>query len=124
MALISGVAALYFVFWIGSALTLSLHLPFWMSRIISLLVGAAVAWYVWTHAVSFQASPVSSVLMGAFVVGGIGFSAGFFGPLLFAPSGAANPGPLLGLFITGPAGFLLGAVGGFVHWHARGRRRP
>ena len=86
VTLISGVAALYFVFWVGSSLTFSLHLPFWISFLGSLLVAAVVAWYVWTHAASFQASLASSVLLGALVMGGIGFSAVFFGPLLFTPS--------------------------------------
>ena len=68
---------------------------------------------------SSKTSLARSVLLGALVVGGIGFSAGFFGPILLAPG--ANQGPLLGIFITGPLGFLLGAVGGAVHWYARGR---
>jgi len=42
----------------------------------------------------------------AFVLGGIGFVAGFFGPILLTPE--ANQGPLLGIFITGPLGFVLG----------------
>lgn len=37
-----------------------------------------------------------------------GFAAGFIGPMVFAPD--ANQGPLVGIFITGPAGFALGAV--------------
>lgn len=48
----------------------------------------------------------------AFVLGGIGFAAGFFGPMVFAPE--ANQGPLLGIFITGPGGFLLGLAYGVV----------
>ena len=55
---------------------------------------------------------VASVFKGALIVGVIGFCAGFFGPMLFAPG--ANQGPLLGIFITGPLGALLGAVGGLV----------
>ena len=35
------------------------------------------------------------------------------GPMVFAPD--ANQGPLLGIFITGPLGTLLGAIGGFVY---------
>ena len=38
----------------------------------------------------------------------VGFAAGFFGPLVFNPE--ANQGPLLGIFITGPAGFFLGLL--------------
>jgi hypothetical protein len=33
--------------------------------------------------------------------------------MLFAPD--ANQGPLLGIFITGPLGAVLGAIGGFVY---------
>jgi hypothetical protein len=53
-------------------------------------------------------------------VGGVSFVAGFFGPIIFAPE--ANQGPLLGLFITGPLGAIVGAVGGGVFWLARGKR--
>ena len=51
-------------------------------------------------------------LFGATLLGGIGFIGGFFGPLIFAPE--ANQGPLLGIFITGPLGFLLGGIGGAI----------
>ena len=56
---------------------------------------------------------VGSMFKGALIVGGIGFCAGFFGPMVFAPD--ANQGPLLGIFITGPLGALVGAIGGVVH---------
>ena len=46
----------------------------------------------------------------ALLLGGIGFAAGFFGPIVFAPE--ANQGPLLGIFITGPLGFLIGLLWG------------
>jgi hypothetical protein len=52
--------------------------------------------------------------------GGVGFSVGFFGPISFTPQ--SNQGPLLGIFITGPLGCLLGAVGGAIYWFARRRR--
>ncbi len=118
VTLISGVATLYFVFWFGIPLTFLLHFPFWVGSLVSVLIAAGVAWYVWTLTASFQASLARSVVLGAFVAGAIGFSAGFFGPLLFMPSGRANAGPLLGI-ITGPLGFILGAVGGAVRWYAR-----
>jgi len=38
----------------------------------------------------------------------------FFGPMIFAPE--ANQGPMLGLFITGPAGVVIGAIAGA--WYA------
>ena len=47
------------------------------------------------------------------ILGGIGFVGGFVGPMLFTPE--ANQGPMLGIFITGPLGFMLGAfMGAFV----------
>jgi hypothetical protein len=54
----------------------------------------------------------------ALQVGGIGFAAGFFGPMLLAPG--ANQGPMLGIFITGPVGFLLGLIYGVIR-EARAR---
>jgi len=60
---------------------------------------------------------------GGLILGGIGFAVGFFGPMLFTPT--ANLGPLLGIFITGPLGFVLGAVIGCLYagFHIR-RQRP
>jgi hypothetical protein len=53
--------------------------------------------------------------LGAVVLGGIGFVGGFFGPMLLTPD--ANQGPMLGIFITGPLGAILGVpVGALVAW--------
>ena len=52
--------------------------------------------------------PLVRILRPAFILGVIGFAAGFFGPILFAPQ--ANQGPLLGIFITGPMGFMFGLI--------------
>lgn len=126
LAFICGVAAFYFVFWVGGALIFApFHLPLGITMLGSFLSGAVMAAvvvrYVWRHTASLQPGLGSSVALGAVVAGSIGFAAGFFGPILLAPD--ANQGPLLGIFITGPLGFLLGAVGGAVYWMARGRRR-
>jgi hypothetical protein len=51
-------------------------------------------------------SRATGALCGALILGGIGFVGGFFGPILLTPE--ANQGPLLGIFITGPLGFVLG----------------
>jgi hypothetical protein len=48
----------------------------------------------------------------AFTLGGVGFLSGFLGPLALSPE--ANQGPLLGIFITGPAGVVIGIVLGSV----------
>ncbi|HEX2452003.1 MAG TPA: hypothetical protein VHJ69_12710 [Gemmatimonadales bacterium] len=52
-------------------------------------------------------------------LGAIGFALGFFGPMLLAPT--SGNGPLLGIFITGPVGFLAGACWGI--WKEWERRR-
>ena len=41
-------------------------------------------------------------------VGGVAFALGFIGPLVVNPK--ASLGPLLGILLTGPAGFVLGAI--------------
>ena len=50
------------------------------------------------------------ILGTAWFIGAISFLVGFIGPILFSTS---NLGPLLGIFITGPLGFLMGGVIGF-----------
>ena len=49
----------------------------------------------------------------------VGFIPGFFGPIVFAPG--ANQGPLLGIFVTGPIGAMVGlGLGLWREW----RRTP
>jgi hypothetical protein len=119
VTLISGVASLYCVFWFAIPMSFSLHHPLWVSGLGSCLVGALVAWYVWMLTASFRASLARSALLGALAAGTMGFSAGFFGPLLSMPGGGASVGSIFWSIILGPAGLILGAVGGVVHWYAR-----
>jgi hypothetical protein len=55
---------------------------------------------------------LNGAILGALILGGLGFVGGYFGPILFAPE--ANQGPLLGIFITGPLGFAVGGILGAV----------
>jgi hypothetical protein len=48
------------------------------------------------------------VLIYGITIGAICFLAGFIGPIIIVPD--ANQGPLLGIFITGPLGFILGII--------------
>ena len=48
----------------------------------------------------------------ALAIGALGFTIGFFGQILFIPE--ATQGPLLGIFITGPFGIVVGAIMGAV----------
>lgn len=56
---------------------------------------------------------------GGLILGGIGFAAGFFGPIILMPD--ANQGPLIGILITGPLGLVLGAVLGWLYGRFRTR---
>jgi hypothetical protein len=62
----------------------------------------------------------SIIIFSAVLFGGIGFVGGFFGPMIFTPE--ANQGPLLGIFITGPAGVMVGGIIGLVYWIKKDRK--
>ena len=119
--LVSAVPALYFVSLIGGALLLAAGMPFWSSQVVSLVAAALVGRYVWLRTASVQPGLIGSMGLGAVILGAVGFIGGFFGPIIFMPG--ANQGPLLGIFITGPLGFVLGAIAGAIHWVVRGRHR-
>ncbi|HEU4683429.1 MAG TPA: hypothetical protein VFS39_02880 [Nitrospira sp.] len=112
-------ATYYFVYWVPFA-----FFPFLyqngVASIVSLLCALGLARHTWRHMGSMPDGLVSNIVSGAMIVGAIGFCGGFFGPILFAPE--ANQGPLLGIFITGPLGFILGGIGGLVYW--LGVKRP
>jgi uncharacterized membrane protein YeaQ/YmgE (transglycosylase-associated protein family) len=51
--------------------------------------------------------------MMALLVGAIGFVIGYYGPVIFTPD--SNQGPLIGIFVTGPGGAIVGAIiGAFI----------
>jgi hypothetical protein len=88
-----------------------------LAGILSLALGLCAAVFIWRRTGAVQAGLLSAIFNGAVILGSIGFVGGFFGPMLIEPG--ANQGPLLGLFITGPLGFLFGAVFGAVRWFWR-----
>ena len=116
---VTAVAALYAVALLGGALLARFELPVGIASAAAFVVSLLLSRFVWTHSETPPEGLVTSIFMGAFVVGAIGFTIGFFGPLLVTPQ--ANQGPLLGLFITGPAGFIIGGIGGLVFWSRRRR---
>ncbi len=93
-------------------LALRLAVAFWAGRL------------MWRRPISPSATPGlgRSIAEGALLVGGIGFLSGFFGPMIFAPQ--SNQGPMLGIFITGPLGVILGGIGGGLWWNSRRKRNP
>lgn len=59
-------------------------------------------------------------LMGALALGSLGFLVGFLGTSL--TGGPENPqGPMVGIFITGPLGFTVGGLAGFLWSQFRAR---
>ena len=121
LAVVAFVATNYFIFWMAAAmLPLGSAAPL-VASLLAFAGAVAAAWYVWQRGprASWNSGLGRYVLKGAIITGAIGFVGGFFGPMVFAPD--ANQGPLLGLFITGPGGFVLGAVGGAVYWMTSGR---
>jgi len=119
LSVLVGIATYYFVFWVPFSLIASPGS--WLIAVpVSIVCGIATGRHVWRATESSNAGGLLySALGGALVVGGVSFAAGFFGPMIFTPE--ANQGPLLGLLITGPLGFVIGGVGGLV-WGLRRRR--
>lgn len=116
LTFITWIAAWLFSYW----MVFGQFLPGGIDTLAAFLFAAFVASYVWRKSERISHDGlISHIFLGAAVVGAVGFSVGFFGPLIFAPQ--ANQGPLLGLFITGPLGFIGGGVAGAVWWHVRRR---
>ena len=115
-------AALAFMGAFYVALMLMLTLPIgghaWIGSLVALAGAVYAARKVWRGTAEDTMSVSVMAGLGALVVGGAGFIAGFFGPMILAPR--ANQGPMLGLFITGPAGAVVGAIAGA--WYAKRRR--
>ena len=79
---------------------------------VALTPAALALWFAFLGHREPHRAIVLTGLLGGVIVGGIGFLAGFVGPIIFTPE--ANQGPLLGIFVTGPLGFAVGAAGGLV----------
>jgi hypothetical protein len=119
--LIRGVAAtfaflatFFFVYWLPFSVLMPERSSDLIPQLGSFTAAVIAATFVWRSLGSVNRGFLASVATGAALLGTIGFVGGFFGPMIFAPQ--ANQGPLLGLFITGPGGFVLGAVGGAAYW--------
>ena len=107
----------YFVLRVTGALLFYGRLSPGTSRLVAAAAAVGAACVVWTLAASSHPGLGRAVTFGALITGAIAFAAGFFGPILLTPG--ANQGPLLGIFITGPLGLVLGALGGAIYWMVR-----
>jgi hypothetical protein len=82
------------------------------------LIGLFALWFAVLGDNADERTHMKRTLLWALVVGTLAFLAGFVGPILLRPD--SNQGPLLGIFITGPAGFVLGGLVGFVRSRVMG----
>ena len=108
-----------FVYWLPCSL-----LPFeprWIANVISLGCAVVAGRFVWVKTASANNSAISTSLLGALLIGGIGTIGGFFGPMIFTPG--SSQGPLLGIFIAGPASFVVGGIIGCIYWTIKGRNK-
>jgi hypothetical protein len=117
-ALVAMFGTFVFTYWVPFALILPEGWPQWLPLVGAFVCAVLAGGFVWRQSGEGARGRIRPALLGAVIVGALGFIGGFFGPLIFTPE--ANQGPLLGLFITGPLGVLLGGIGGAV----AGRRRP
>ncbi len=79
----------------------------------ALLTAAATAFATWRVMGPGHRGIATTAFRWAAIAGGVGFCLGFFGPMALDPGG--NQGPMLGLFITGPLGFLAGGICGLIY---------
>jgi hypothetical protein len=80
---------------------------FWVPIALLLLTMSLLCWWSALGPAHRRADTQASWKMG-WTVGAVGLTIGFVGPLLLNPD--ANLGPLLGILITGPLGFVAGAA--------------
>lgn len=80
---------------------------------------ATAGWSTWrmARAIQYPHEMFLCAVLGALLVGAIGFAGGFYGTTLLMPH--SNQGSLLGIFLTGPLGCMLGAAGGALYSLAR-----
>jgi hypothetical protein len=94
---------------------------FWLPVTLWLLTMSVLCWWstLLGHRAASRASIRASWQMG-WIVGAVGLGVGFVGPLVISPK--ASLGPLLGILLTGPLGFVAGALGIGVVRAAQGSR--
>lgn len=121
LAIVGAVAAFYFALWAPGSLLQRVGLPLWTVVALSLALSVLACRFIWRSLPAAKTSPARSadkpqraMILGALLVGAVGFAGGFLGPMMMTPG--ANQGPLLGMFITGPLGAVLGAGLGWFWW--------
>ncbi len=87
-------------------------LIYFLPSISALIAGAIIGAVVVYWSGGREGSDFSRIFFWGAVIGGICFIIGFVGPLYIGPE--SPQGPLFGIFMSGPAGALLGCAIGVV----------
>lgn len=119
LSLVAAFVAYLLTFWWLSELLLPASTPKALRMALALAVAVGTAVQAWRALGRVPSGLVATAWKWACLLGAVGFFGGFFGPMVLAPQ--ANQGPLLGIFITGPLGVVLGAVVGAVMWFRQRR---
>ncbi len=121
---ILGTALAGFAVWLALR---NLRLPtrdgwiFWVPVTLWFLTMSLLCW--WSALSGHQATSRAGIRASwraGWIVGAAGRAIGFVGPLVISPK--ASLGPLLGILLTGPLGFVVGALGAGVLRVAQGSR--
>lgn len=119
LALLSFIGCYYFIYWISFAIYNGGNTTF--QRIIALFLACCAGLFIWKKTGELPNNLAVHIIKGGLITGAVSFAIGFFGPIIFTPE--SNLGPLLGIFITGPVGFVVGLLIGAVYWYVRVRKR-
>jgi len=111
---VSVFAALLVLFFLTTMVSIFTPFSDEISMALSLPFSFLAGWTVWKSVHRNNMGLGLAVLSGALIFGGLGLSVGLLGPIIFASD--ANQGPLLGIFITGPLGCVVGAIIGYIYW--------
>jgi len=101
------------LFFIGTILTITTSVSHWVATAVALVCAAFAAWLSWKLVAGDQLHAIVAVTGGALILGGLFFTIGFLGPMVISKD--TNQGPMIGLFIAGPLGVIMGAIGGYVY---------
>ena len=88
----------------------------YISDLSSLVAAIIFGILLWKKVGSISNNAPAYIFGMGFFVGGTGFILGFFGPILLLPEN--NMGPMLGIFCTGPLGFIVGLIMGGKAWES------
>ena len=70
-------------------------------------------WYIFGWPTTVDHACYRYAVRGGKIIGGICLLAGYVGPIILTPD--ANSGPLFGIFISGPIGFVVGMLSGIIY---------